>query len=209
MMFNYFIRHYEKLFSILWKHIEITAEVLVISTILAIIISFIIIRSKIATQVAIGFFSIIYAIPSLALFALFIPFLGLGSKTAIVVLVLYNQFIMLRGIVTGLASVEFSILETATGLGMSKFQKLVKVQLPLASPVLLANFRIAVVSTIGITTIAATINAGGLGTLLFEGLSTQNTNKMVWGTILVTLLAVFANGILAMVERKAIKLLRG
>jgi osmoprotectant transport system permease protein len=144
----------------------------------------------------------IYSVPSLAMFAILIPLTGLGKTTAIIVLVIYNQYLLLRNFLTGLHEVDKGVIEAATGMGMKKSQILLLVQIPLAKKALFTGIRLALVSTIGIATIAASINAGGLGTILFDGLRTMNTNKIIWGSILAAALAIFANGALNYVEKK-------
>ena len=187
----------------LLQHLQMTAVTLVLSFVLAFLLSLIILRSQLLSQILVGFFSGIYAIPSFALFALLIPVLGLGSRTAIVVLILYNQFILIRNMLAGFRSVNPAVVEAATGMGMSAGQLFFRVRLPLAAPMILAGVRIAVVSTIGIATIAATINAGGLGVLLFDGIRTRNTVKILWVVLLSSLLAVVANFGIALVEKAA------
>lgn len=145
----------------------------------------------------------IYSIPSLALFSLLIPITGLGKDTAIIVLVLYNQYILLRNFIAGLDNVDENIIEAAKGMGMSNMQMLIKVKIPLAKKSLFTGIRLAVVSTIGIATIGALINAGGLGTILFDGLRTMNVNKILWGSILSAGLALFADKILQKIENKS------
>ena len=176
---------------------------------LSILISSAIMRSKGISQITVSILGMLYSIPSLAFFALFIPFFGLGAQTAIVVLVIYNQFILVRNILTGFDSVDVAIIEAASGMGMSTLQSFWKIRLPLASPVIIAGLRIAIVSTIGIATIASTINAGGLGTILFDGLRTHNTDKLLWGTILASLLAITASVLLSLMEKKTTRIAEG
>ena len=148
-----------------------------------------------------GVTSMIYSVPSLAMFAILIPLTGLGKTTAIIVLVVYNQYLLLRNFLTGLNEVDQAMIEAAIGMGMKKSQTLVLIQIPLAKKALFTGIRLALVSTIGIATIAASINAGGLGTILFDGLRTMNTNKIIWGSILAAGLAVVTNYTLDYIER--------
>ena len=143
----------------------------------------------------------LYSVPSLALFALMIPLLGIGATTAIVVLVAYNQYLLVRNFTAGMASVDRGLVEAARSLGCSKWTTFVHVQLPLAAPVFIAGIRLAAISTIGIATIASVIDAGGLGTLMFQGLRTGNLNQLLWATILAAGLALIANGALTGAER--------
>jgi osmoprotectant transport system permease protein len=154
-------------------------------------------------------FSVLYTIPSLSLLVLLIPISGLSTTTAIVALVVYAQLILVRNTLTGLVGVDARIVEAATGMGMSAMQRLWRVELPLASPVILAGVRIATVSTIGIATIAAFINAGGLGVLLFEGVRTSNYDKIVAGAFAVSVLAISANWGLRAVELQLERRVRG
>jgi osmoprotectant transport system permease protein len=155
---------------------------------------------KILSKVLIHAFSVVYSIPSLALFAILIPVTGLGKVTAITVLVVYNQYLLLRNFIAGLNEVDSAIIEAATGMGMTNMQTLFKVRLPLSKKALFTGVRLAVVSTIGIATIAASINAGGLGSILFDGLRTMNVNKILWGSILSAGLAIGVNALLSKIE---------
>lgn len=201
-MIRYLIQNPEAIAVPFLQHLRITAVSLLLALLIAGLISVLVMRSRLASGLAVGVFSAVYAVPSLALFALLIPFLGLGERTAIFVLTLYNQYILVKNIVAGFRSVNPAVIEAAYGMGMSEGQLFFRVRLPLAAPVILAGVKVAAVSTIGIATIAATINAGGLGTLLFDGLRTQNTVKLLWGTLLSSLLALLANYLLARLERR-------
>ena len=147
-----------------------------------------------------GIFSGLYSIPSLALFAMLIPFTGLGLETAVIVLVIYNQYILVRTNIAGLDQVDSHIIEAAKGMGMTDFQILYKVQFPLALPIIFGGIRLATISTISIGTIAAGIGAGGLGRLLFEGLRQMNQAKVVGGTILVIILSISIGRIFEIIE---------
>lgn len=202
-MINYFSEHKELLLGAFFEHIQIVFLTLIISIILSAVISYLLLKSERATNITVNLFSQIYSIPSLALFALLIPLLGLGNKTAIPVLVLYNQYLLIRNIMSGMQQVDKSLLEAGTGMGMNKWQLVTKVQMPLALPSILAGIRLAIISTTGIATIAATINAGGLGKILLSGLRTMNTYKIAWGTILSVFIALTADMLLKLLEKKA------
>ena len=191
------------LMSAFLEHLQIVFITLIISIVLAAVISYLLLKSKKATNITVNIFSQIYSIPSLALFALLIPLLGLGNKTAIPVLVLYNQYLLIRNIMTGMQQVDRSLLEAGTGMGMNKWQLVTKVQVPLAMPSIIAGIRLAIISTTGIATIAATINAGGLGKILLSGLRTMNTYKIAWGTILSVIIALVADMVLKLLEKKS------
>lgn len=201
-MIAYAVRYHGKLLDTFTEHIEIVLITLLISVLLAFLLTLCVVHSRRLSKICIHIFSMLYSIPSLAFFAMVIPLLGLGKATAIVVLVIYNQYILLRNFLDGLHQVEPAIIEAATGIGMSRYQVLFQVQLPLASKAVFAGIHLSIISTIGIATIAATINAGGLGTILLDGLRTLNTAKIIWGTILSSGFAILANGLLKMLEKQ-------
>lgn len=200
-MVQYFLKYHDRLLTALGQHLLIVLVTLLISIALAAVITLLIYRRERVSNTVVQAFGAVYSIPSLALFAILIPFTGLGERTAILVLVAYNQFLLIRNFLTGLESVDKSILEAAYGMGMSNAQVLARVQIPLAAPLILAGIRLAIISTIGIATIAATINAGGLGQLLFDGMRTMNTDKILWGALLCAVIALAADGVLKRVER--------
>jgi len=192
-LIRYFAEHTSMLISAFFQHMWIVFFTLLISFILASAISYFLLKSEKATNIVIQIFSAIYAIPSLALFALLIPVLGLGNSTAIPVLVIYNQYLLIRNIMTGMQNVDASLLEAGNGMGMSHVQLVTHIQLPLALPSIITGIRLSIISTTGIATIAATIHAGGLGTVLLSGLRTMNTYKIAWGTILSIIIALAAD----------------
>lgn len=208
-MIEFLLKYPQKVYEPLLQHLQITTITLFISFLIAVPIALLVLRSRILSQISVSVFGIIYSIPSLALFALLIPSFGLGLNTAIFVLVLYNQYILVRSILAGFRSVDPAVIESAVGMGMSDIQLFLRIRLPLASPIILAGVKIASVSTIGIATIAATINAGGLGTLLFDGLRTQNNVKILWGAILASGLAIAANTLLGMLEKRSRRMTKG
>ena len=201
-MIDYFIKHTDLLLGAFWEHLEIVFVTLIISIALSAIISYFLLRSEKATNIVVSFFSQIYSIPSLALFALLIPLLGLGNSTAIPVLVAYNQYLLIRNIMTGMQQVDKSLLEAGTGMGMNRWQLTTRIQIPLAMPSIVAGIRLAIISTTGIATIAATINAGGLGKILLSGLRTMNVYKIAWGTILSVIIALVADLLLKWLENR-------
>ena len=199
---EYTVRHYDKLITAMLEHLQMVFITLLISICLAMVISVLIMNKKRISAWVMRICSMIYAIPSLALFALLIPLTGLGSRTAILVLVVYNQYILVRSFTEGLQMIDPGILEAAVGMGMTDRQIFSRIRFPLALDSIVAGIHIAIISTIGIATIGATIGAGGLGSVLFDGMRTQNAVKIVWGTILCVILVLAANGVLKAIEKK-------
>ncbi|RJX41296.1 ABC transporter permease [Paenibacillus pinisoli] len=208
-MMDYFTRYYDRLFTALLEHCYLTALSLLIATAIALPLGYWLSRHRRIAVPVMSVLGIIYAIPSLGMFALLIPLVGLGFKPAIIALVVYSQLILVRNVIAGFQSIDPSVIEAGSGMGYSKWQLFRKVELPLALPVIIGGLRIASVSIIGIATIAAWINAGGLGTILFEGLNQSSMPKMVWGTLFVSVLAVSANMILLWLEKISMSKARG
>lgn len=200
-MIEYISNYYDRLLQAALEHLELAAVTLVISLVLAAALTLLCNSSKTAARMMVHVLSMVYSIPSLAMFALLIPLTGLGATTAVIALVIYNQYLLLRNILAGLDEVDRGIVEAAVGMGMTKLQILVRIKLPLARQAILAGVRIAAVSTVGIATVAASINAGGLGTILFDGLRTMNTAKILLGSLLSAVLAVGLDGLLRLVEK--------
>lgn len=201
-MYDYLLSQYGKLGAAFLEHLSMLAVVLALSLLVAAALTVSAMYSRAWSGFLVNLFSLIYSIPSLAMFAMLIPVTGLGKPTAVLVLVLYNQYVLLRNFLAGLNGVDAGVVEAATGMGMTTLQVLTKIRLPLSLPALFVGVRLAAVSTIGIATIAAAINAGGLGSVLFDGLRSLNVYKIVWGSILSALLAIGTNYSLEWLERK-------
>ena len=202
---DYWASHVDDFGEALLEHFALVGMVLLWSLALAAVLTLAVMRSRRAEHISVQLLSAVYSIPSLALFSLLIPITGLGTTTAVLVMVAYNQYLLLRNVLEGLDGIDPDIVEAAVGMGMSPWQVLYRVKLPLAAPMILAGIRLAAISTIGIATIAATINAGGLGTILFSGLRTMNQYKIVGGTLLCALVAVVVDRLLKLVERVIVK----
>lgn len=199
-MIDYFKGSSDKLITVLIEHIELTSISLVFALIFAGLVTVLLLFYPKIRQASVYILSLLYAIPSFALFTLLIPLTGLGQRTAIVALVIYAQYTLVRNFLSGLTNVDSSILEAATGMGMTKWQVLTKIQLPLAQSSIFAGLRLATNSIIAIATIGATINAGGIGTILFDGLRTMSLVKLLWGIILAVGLSLLANLLFYLIE---------
>ena len=201
-MIEYLKRHPEKVIGPLTEHIWLVLVTLVISLVIASALTVLAMRSRKVSDLLNHIFSLVYSVPSLALFALLIPVTGLGRTSAVTVLTLYNQYLLLGNFTTGLREADPIACEAAKGIGMTDMQILTRIRIPLARRAIFAGIRLAVVSTVGIASIAASINAGGLGILLFEGLRTMNIPKILWGSVLSAGMAVLLNTVLKMIEEK-------
>jgi osmoprotectant transport system permease protein len=191
------------------EHLRLTAIALAIALLIAVPLGVLVARVHWLRGPVLGALGVIYTIPSLSLFVLLIPLVGLGAVPAVIALVAYAQLVLVRNIVIGLTGIDPAIVEAASGMGMSSWQRFARVELPLMLPLLVAGVRVATLSIIGIGTIAAFINAGGLGQLLFEGVATGNRDKIVAGALAVSALAIGANALLRLLERRAALAIRG
>jgi osmoprotectant transport system permease protein len=162
-------------------------------------------RNPTVRRYAVAFSNIAQTIPSLAMFGFLIPLPlvgGIGKRVAIVSLVLYALLPIVRNTIAGIAGVDPAVRESAEAMGMTGMQLLRYVELPLAAPTILAGLRTAMVATIGTATIAAAIGAGGLGVLIFRGLASVDTVEILAGAVPAAVLALSADGIMALLERK-------
>jgi len=149
-----------------------------------------------------GFAGVMQTVPSLALFGFLIPLCGIGRLTAVVALVLYALLPVLRNTLAGILSVDAAVRESALAMGMSDWQILREVELPLAARTILAGVRVATVTTIGTATIAAAIGAGGLGVFIFRGIASVDTGQILLGAIPAAAMALVADAILGWFERR-------
>lgn len=189
---QYLINNANKVLTLTGQHLLITFVALTIAVLIALPLGIILARRPRAYGPVMGVLSALYTIPSISLLVLLIPLMGLGFWPTIVALVVYCQAILVRNVVAGIRDVDPAVVEAARGMGLNDGQILRQVELPLALPVMLAGLRIAAVSTIAIATVAAFFNAGGLGSLIREGISQDYNDKILAGAIAVAAIAVVA-----------------
>jgi len=197
----YFVKNQALILKLTLEHIEITVVAVSISTLIGVVIGILITRFRRAATPVIGIAGILYTIPSLALFGMLIPFIGIGLKPTLIALILYSQLALIRNTFVGITHIDPSIREAGRGMGMSSWQFLRMVELPVALPVIMAGIRTAAVMNIGTATIAAYIGAGGLGWLIFRGIASVNTEQIVAGALPVTLLAIGVDYLFVLLER--------
>jgi osmoprotectant transport system permease protein len=195
--------------ALLAQHLWLSAAALAVASVVALPLGVLAARNRRVRGLLFGALAAVYTIPSLALFVLLIPLMGLGFFPAVTALAAYAQVILVRNITVGLLGVDPAVLEAARGMGMSPWQRFWRVELPLALPVALAGLRVAVLAVIGIGTIAAFINAGGLGVLLFAGVAQGHHDKIVAGALTVSGLALGTNGLLRALETRALRAAQG
>src|SRR5882757_2297930 len=199
---NWAIENYDVLAIALGEHIVLVATALVISLVIALPLGIWTARRPTLYVAAMTATGVLYTIPALALFALLIPFMGLGKAPAITALVLYSLLILVRNIAIGIREVPAELIEAADGMGYGKGRRLTKIELPLALPVIVAGIRITTVTQISVATIAAYISAGGLGDIIFQGITQDFGEKIVAGAVTTSLLAIAADETLRRLEQR-------
>lgn len=185
-----------ELWQALLQHMELSFIALLFAVGIAIPLSIYLTRHKRLAEPLINMSAVLQTIPSLALLGLMIPLFGIGKVPAIIALVAYALLPIMRNTYTGIMGVDDSLIEAARGLGMNRRQRLFKVELPLAMPVMMAGIRTAMVLIIGTATLAALIGAGGLGDLILLGIDRNNPQLILLGAIPAALLAILFDSIL-------------
>ncbi|MBT2689387.1 osmoprotectant update ABC transporter permease/substrate-binding subunit OpuFB [Bacillus sp. ISL-47] len=194
-----------QLFSVLIEHIQISLIALFFAVLIAIPLGIYLTKKKKIAEGIIGVTAVLQTIPSLALLGLLIPLFGIGKVPAIIALVVYALLPILRNTYTGIKEVDSSILEAASAMGMNRRKRLMKVELPLAMPVIMAGIRTAMVLIVGTATLAALIGAGGLGELILLGIDRNNTTLIILGAIPAALLAILFDMLLRRFEHMSFK----
>jgi len=197
----YFENNMDAYLIMLQRHIGISLRVLVISVLIGCPMGVLCVIFKKQQKWVIGLFQVLRIIPSLAVLVLSIRFLGIGMGPAMVALAFLAIPPILMNTVAGLEEVPFFMLETAKGMGMTPLQVWVKIRLPLALPLILAGVKTAMVEIVASATIAALIGAGGLGQIIFQGLSVRRTELLLIGGISVALLSLTAVFLLDLLDR--------
>lgn len=200
MDLTYFFDHLDEIWSLSLEHLRISLSALVIAMPIALLISIVGVWWRPSRQLVLWTVGALYTVPSLAMLAFLIPSQGLGLRPTLILLVMYAQVFLVRNTITALTEVDASTLEAAHGIGMTPFQVLRRVWLPLAMPVMLAGVRIALITIIGLAILGGWVNAGGLGELLFSGINTNNPPKVLAGLIAIVLLALATDLIVRLLE---------
>lgn len=193
-------RNWDQVLLGLGEHLLISAAALALAFALSLAIGIWAARDRRVLATALAISGFLYTIPTLALLALLIPFFGLGKTNAIITMVAFSLLILIRNVATGIREVPAEVVDAARGMGMSAGQILARIELPLAAPVIVAGLRIAAVTVISVTVVAAYVNSGGLGTLILAGIQTDHAPKIWVGALTACALAVTVDLSLARAE---------
>lgn len=191
---SYLVDEWDQIQEALIQHIELTALSVSLGVVIGGVLVVLARRFGRLEAPITGFAGLLYTIPSVALFGLLVPYFGLTRATAVVPLALYTLLILVRNTIAGFDSVPQAVRDAADGMGMTPTQRLIKVEIPLAVPYMITGLRIAVVSTVGLVTVAAIIGQGGLGRLILDGLRRTFWTPMTVGAVMSVLLALVLDG---------------
>ena len=191
--YNYDLTDPESIPNLFLKHLSFVGITMLISLIIAIPVGILLARYRRFYLPVVSISGLLYTIPSIAAFALLIPFTGLSPATAIIPLVVYNQLVLIRNTVTAINGIDPLLIEVGRAMGMKAQQVLFRVTLPLALPVIVAGIRIATVTTVGIAALAALVGQSDLGDLIFQNIVSGDFDAVVGGAILIAFLAIAAD----------------
>ena len=184
------------------QHIGITAISVLIITILGLSIGIFMTKHVLLASIVLRLTSFLYTIPSIALFGILVSISGIGLRSAVIAIVLYGLLPMIRNTYTGLQEVDPDVLESALGMGTTRWQLLWTVRFPLALPIIFSGFRTMVVMTIALGGIASFIGAGGLGRAIWRGISTNFPEMTIAGSLLIALFAIITDLLLEILEKR-------
>ncbi|MEP7148059.1 MAG: ABC transporter permease/substrate-binding protein [Acidobacteriota bacterium] len=203
-LFQFLQENWRELLTLTREHVLLVLISTGVAVAVGVPLGVLLTRSKALRAPVLGFANVMQTVPSLALFGLLIPipFIGgIGARTAIIALALYALLPVIRNTVTGILGIEPRLREAATAMGMTEWQRLRMVELPLAMPVILTGIRVAVVISVGVATVAAAVGAGGLGTFIFRGLRQNDNNLLLAGAIASAVLALLGDLALGQIEK--------
>lgn len=198
---SFMLERQDQILELTTQHLYLTFIAVFFAVLVAVPLGITITRFEKAAGIVVGIANAVQALPSLALLGFLIPILGIGSKPSIVMIFLYSLLPIIKNTYTGLTNVDRAILEAGRGMGMTNWQLMKMVQLPLALPVIMAGIRISAVTAVGLTTIAALIGAGGLGQLIYRGISMVNNRMIIAGAVPAMVLTLVIDFLLNILEK--------
>lgn len=198
---SFMLERQDQILELTTQHIYLTFVAVFFAVLVAVPLGITITRFEKTAGIVVGIANAVQALPSLALLGFLIPILGIGSKPSIVMIFLYSLLPIIKNTYTGLTNVDRAILEAGRGMGMTNWQLMKMVQLPLALPVIMAGIRISAVTAVGLTTIAALIGAGGLGQLIYRGISMVNNRMIIAGAVPAMVLTLVIDFLLNILEK--------
>lgn len=190
-----------EIWELFLQHVDLSTMAVLLSLLIGVPLGLLITKNRPAAAAVIGLANVLQSIPSLALLAFLVPFIGIGEKPAILMVVLYALLPIIKNTYTGITSIDPKLLEAADGIGLTRLQRLFRVELPMAMPFLMAGVRISAVGAVGTVTIAAFAGAKGLGWLISLGLNGNDPNLVLLGAIPASILALLVDLVLSTLEK--------
>lgn len=190
---SYLVDHPGQVLQLAGQHVEVVGMAVMVAVLVGIPLGILVARLRWLEGPVTSTAGVLYTVPSLALFAVLIPFTGIGTVPVVIALILYSLLVIIRNTIAGIDSVDPATRDAARGMGMTSLQQLLLIELPLGLPVILAGVRVATVSAIGIATVAAYVGAGGLGVLIFDGIERLDADLIVAGAVSASVLALVAD----------------
>ena len=198
---RYLFQNFDKVWPRMLEHVTLSATAMLIALVIALPLGLAISKFKPAAPPVLGVLDVVYTIPSFALFAFLVPITGIGTQPALIALSAYALVVLVHNTMVAFNGVDAAVREAARGMGMDPWRVLWRIEVPLALPIIIAGIRIAALSTIGLTTIAAWIGAGGMGQLLRDGMNDPTYSKLYAGIISIGIIAVAADLLFRLLER--------
>lgn len=204
-LWQFTLENHREMLLLAWQHLAMVSTAVGVAAAIGIPAGIVMTRRQAWEKWILGFSNVVQTIPSLALFGFLIPLPligGIGARTAIVALTLYALLPIVRNTHVGIRGVDRSVKEAGVAMGMTDFQLLWRVELPLATSVIVAGVRTAAITSVGIATIAAAIGAGGLGSYIFRGVASVNSTLILAGAVPSAILALATDFLLGRLERR-------
>ena len=193
---TFFLENIDEVMLRTYQHLQITVVSVCIAVLIGVPLGLLLVHFRRAAPPVQYLLGIMQTIPSLALLGFLIPIAGIGFKPSVIALVIYSLLVIVQNTIVGIQQIDPSIIESATGVGMNKWQILFRVQIPLALPVIVTGIRVATVTCVGIATLVAAIGAGALGTFIFRGINMLDNNLILTGAVPSAMLAVLLDTLL-------------
>jgi len=199
---SYFLNRQDLMFEVLKEHVNLVLWATFFTIIIGVPVGIAISRTEKLRDMVLGSVSILYTIPILAFFGFLIPIMGIGSRPALIALVIYGLLPVIRNSCVGITQVHPMLKEAARGMGANNLQLLFRVEIPLAFPVIFAGIRTALVMNFSLATYAVFIGAGGMGRIIMQGIRTYNTGMLLAGILLVVITTVFLERLVGFVDNR-------
>lgn len=200
-----FLAVFQKNKALLWvafrEHLQLSFIAVAFGILISVPLGIVLTRFPKAGKKVLAVVGVLQTVPSMVMFGLLIPLTGIGKPTAMIVLTLYSILPILRNTYTGISEVPGDYIEAATGMGMSSAQILLRVELPIALPVIVTGIRLSSVYIISWATVAAIIGGGGLGDIIYMGLARYNQAMVLLGAIPASLLAIFTSFVIGQIAK--------